>query len=254
MNTYPSRSEGVPHGKMDQSGTITARHPGRPSLAVGNRDRHLLEFRRIRGARTLLAALILVLASAVVPAADPSLAAAGSTGEGGRITIDQETCSFLLSSLRAPDSPLSPAERRSLKSVTDSDCFILVTVDSEPSAAPTEDVALLSTTCATKQGNFHIYAGPIETYTARQAAYVCWNGSTVWRSGSYINCWVTSLPGYAGEPTWCGVLSGNNTALLSLEHDFKIWTWAAPWWNRYGWAVTQINKNGGVSVYGFCCN
>jgi hypothetical protein len=65
---------------------------------------------------------------------------------------------------------------------------------------------------------------------------------------------VTAVPGFFGEATWCGVLSGNNTATLTLRHDFFISAYATLWIKRYGYQNTRITRTGAVSVTGFCCN
>lgn len=172
----------------------------------------------------------------------------------------------MISDLKASEAELSQSQRDALAKVRDTDCYVLLSgsatgIAALDGGAATEGTARLggistmATSCAVKQGNMGIYLGPIEMATARQAAYVCWNGTKVWyTSGNYMNCWVTTIPGYGGEATWCGVLSGNNTATLTLRHDFKWWTWAVPFANRYGYANTKITKTGGVSVSGFCCN
>lgn len=172
----------------------------------------------------------------------------------------------MISDLKASEAELSQSQRDALAKVRDTDCYVLLSgsatgIAALDGGAATEGTARLggistmATSCAVKQGNMGIYLGPIEMATARQAAYVCWNGTKVWyTAGNYMNCWVTTIPGYGGEATWCGVLSGNNTATLTLRHDFKWWTWAVPFANRYGYANTKITKTGGVSVSGFCCN
>jgi hypothetical protein len=91
----------------------------------------------------------------------------------------------------------------------------------------------------------HFY--PVGLATNRQC-------SGYW-SGNYMNCWVTSIPGLFGESHWCGVLSGNNTATITLRNDFWISSYSAPWIKRYGYQNTRINRYGTVvSSSGFCCN
>jgi hypothetical protein len=172
----------------------------------------------------------------------------------------------MISDLKASDAQLTDSQRDALAKLRDTDCYLLLSgsaagISARGGGTHAEGTtglgraAALATTCKVKQGNMGIYLGPIEMATARQAAYVCWNGTKAWyTSGNYMNCWVTTVPGYGGEATWCGVLSGNHTATLTLRHDFKWWTWAVPFANRYGYANTRITKTGGVSASGFCCN
>lgn len=161
----------------------------------------------------------------------------------------------MLGELRKADSPLSASDRAALTGVRDTECVIVFSEEVAPLRTSGRSYTTAATTCNTRQGNMSIYSGPVETYTARHAAYVCWNGTKVWyTSGNYMNCWVTAIPGFFGDATWCGVLSGNNTATLTLRHDFSISAYATLWVKRYGYQNTRITRTGSVSVTGFCCN
>lgn len=99
----------------------------------------------------------------------------------------------------------------------------------------------------------NIYSGPIETYTAHDEAYVCWNGTKAWQQ-DYRYCYVSAYPlGFGGSDS-CVVIN-NNTSVITLRNAFWISTYALPTWKRYGWMSYTVNKNGAVSaVSGFCCN
>lgn len=55
-----------------------------------------------------------------------------------------------------------------------------------------------ATSCKYTHRELNIYSGPIETYTAHDEAYVCWNGTKAWQQ-DYRYCYVSAYPlGFGG--------------------------------------------------------
>lgn len=212
---------------------------------------------RIRFAAVSLALVLVVLGVAPVSAAEPAaLADPVEPTTAIRTPLDAETCRFIIHLLRTEARELSASDKAAFEVADEDGCFAISTEEWLPNRSSQAGFGTLATTCGVRQGNMSIYSGPVETYTARHAAYLCWNGTKVWyTSGNYMNCWVTSVPGLEGGSNWCGVLAGNNTSTITLRNDFWIGSQITPWIKRYGYQNTRVNRSGVVlSSSGFCCN
>lgn len=187
-----------------------------------------------------------------VTAAIPIEIAATTNGAETIGAVDPATCALINSDIRSHPDTVPVSLRGAIDDLDDAGCRLVIEWETRTriAGAPT---AIAATSCKYVYKALHIYSGPIETYTARDDAYVCWNGTKAWQQ-DYHHCYVTAYPLGFGNSTWCGRLN-NNTALVTLRNDFYIATHALPTWHRVGWMSYTVNKTGAVSgVSGSCCS
>ncbi|MES2211281.1 MAG: hypothetical protein V4515_14040 [Chloroflexota bacterium] len=168
-------------------------------------------------------------------------------------TVDAATCRAINADVRAHPDKVALANQAAIAKLTDTGCRLVVVLTTRVGLPIGAATAAAATSCTYVYKALHIYSGPFETYTAHDDAYVCWNGTTAWQQ-DYRHCYVTSYPLGFGGSDWCGTIN-NNTATVTLQNDFYIASYSAPWWHRPGWMSYTVNKFGSVSaVSGFCCN
>jgi hypothetical protein len=166
--------------------------------------------------------------------------------------LDRAICAAIIQSLRAHPEVVPTAQRAAIKDLRDTGCRTVGTLTTRSSVGLTATAAA-ATSCKYVYQQFHMYAGPIETHTAYDDAYVCWNGTKAWQQ-DYHHCYVTAYPLGFGESTAC-VRINNNTATVTLRNDFYVATYALPTYHRVGWMSYSVTKTGSVSgVSGFCCS
>lgn len=190
--------------------------------------------------------MVLTFASLV-----PTAFATESTSNIG--AVDRATCRAMIADLKATPTAVKAAQRGSIATLRDTDCRLVVDVTESAVALFGPATVSAATSCKYVYKALHIYSGPIETYTARDDAYVCWNGTKAWKQ-DYHHCYVTAYPLGFGGSDWCGVINPAGPT-ITLRNDFYIASYAQPWWHRPGWMSYTVNRLGTVSaVSGFCCN
>lgn len=206
-------------------------------------------------------AFLAMIFALIVVVAQSAASLAADRDQSARVPLDREACQSWIASLRSvgPTEPSFWAENReAIAGVKDTDCYLLTTDSSSSSALLTAlgvPTAAAATSCAQRYRTMGLYIGPIEAATAHHKVWMCWNGTTAYHpSGTYENCWVSTIPVYFGDDEWCGVIS-NYTALAKPHMDFYVAPYAAPWWHRYGWMEFTVSKTGATSgAYGYCCD
>lgn len=209
--------------------------------------------RKGRSGRVLLSTIVMstvLLASSMIPSAlaveEHAIRDVGA--------IDPITCASWNAELRAHPESVAPDLRAAIKTLKDTGCRATEETVVSQSILPFQPQAVAAaTTCKYVYKSYHMYSGPIETYTAHDDAYVCWNGTKAWQQ-DYHHCYVTAYPLGFGESTWCGRIN-NNTAKVTLRNDFYVATYALPVYHRFGWMSYTVTKSGVISgVSGFCCS
>lgn len=215
-----------------------------------------VDTRRRRGWRRPLrmaAAVPLLTTLMLVGSLAPVSFAAGATATQIIGTVDPVTCAAINLELRTHPETVPTELRSAIPGLTDLGCRLVVeTVSRSPlSLGPASAAA--ATTCTYTHKMLHLYSGPIETYTAHDEAYVCWNGTQAWQQ-DYHYCYVTSYPlGFGGSDS-CIVIN-NHTATITLRNNFWVSAYSLPTYKRFGWMSYTVSKSGGISgVSGSCCS
>lgn len=220
-----------------------------------HRSRGDRPYRPRRHRRHALAILIALLGVSALMVA-PTYAAESAGPKLERKAIDSDTCRMINEGLAAAVASgkyaIPSKAKDQIKNLTADGCFVEVG-SGDAAAAFGVASAAAATTCDYRNGELHIWSGPIEVATARYDGHWCWNGTRVWNN-NYKWCRVTTFFGFFGGVDNCTYIN-NNTAVLTARMDFWDAAYSAPWWHRYGWMTFTVNKFGTRGpVNGFCCN
>jgi hypothetical protein len=201
-------------------------------------------------ARVVRFGLALVVASSFWLA--PAVSAAAASPSSQTIKMDTATCGSMLTALRGVRLSLSPANQYVVDHAGTGDCRV---TSSSGNVRPTSTADVLAG-CSGYWSTFRytVYFGNwgFDYLQDHLNGGFCSNGTTVTRDWG-PDCYVTTLAVWGSGTDWCGNYRPQGSGSLQMGHNFHIFPYPAPWWNKYGYSRTQVNPDLGYSNWGACC-
>jgi hypothetical protein len=129
----------------------------------------------------------------------------------------------------------------SFNKLTDNDCTVRSTTSmtSSPIAA----------TKGSDPGfwnHLDFYFGPLNAFQWHENLGITWTGPTTYSISWGPDCYLTSIPGYYGKNTWCGVYNPQVAWELMPDYNFQLFTYYG-YQARSGWMRYYAYSNGSQS-------
>jgi hypothetical protein len=212
---------------------------------------------RFGNRRYLVRCVMAVAASALVLTVATGLAPAGAEQQmvvtHSRVALSAGECAQLVAfvkTTRLADAA-SSTERSELNTRTSKTCAIKVTTRRlrNVSGSTLADLGLApstasaATTCNGFWKTLGWYAAGVQVWTAHVNVGMCWNYyNSAWKSWG-PDCYVTTVPAYGADTSWCGVYN-NGTSEAQPGINFDVYPYALPWYKGYHYMRFAVYYNG----------